>query len=360
MKFIKKLFSPKLRSRTISYLLVIAFYIVIQSMINSGTLSSLMKGVLIPLCAYTVAAIALNIVVGFLGDLSLGQAGFMSVGGYFGAFVAALVLAKTGNNITAIIAAIIGGTLCAAIFGVLIGVPILKLEGDYLAIVTLAFGQIVKTLVSNVYLGFDSNGVQFSFITDKTSLAADGKMVINGPIGLSKNPRISTFTIGIVLVLTTIFIAYNLIYSKSGRAIMAVRDNKIAALSVGVDTAKYKLMAFVVSAALAGAAGAYYFMNYATVSPGKFDFNLSIMILVYVVLGGLGNINGTIIATAALLVIPEKLRSLNDYRMLVYAIVLIGIMLLKNNNKFNDFYDNLTTNLKNKLSQLRNKKKGAE
>ena len=356
MKLIKDLFSPKKRGRTISYLMVIAFYAVIQAMIASKSISSLMKGMLVPLCAYVVAALALNLVVGILGDLSLGQAGFMSVGGYCGATVAAIAMKSIDNKILVLVLAVVAGAVVASIFGVIIGVPILKLHGDYLAIVTLAFGQIVKTLISNVYLGIDENGLQFAFINDTTKLSAEGKMIINGPIGLSGNSRISTFTIGIVLVLITLVIIYNMLYSKTGRAIMAVRDNRIAALSVGVDVSKYKLMAFVVSAALAGAAGAYYCMNYATVAPAKFDFNTSIMILVYVVLGGLGNMNGTIIATSILLVLPEMLRGLSDYRMVIYAVVLIVMMLVTNNQTSKTYIEKT----KAKVNGLFNKKKGAE
>lgn len=358
MKNVKKLFSPKLRSRTISYLMVIVFYAIIQTMITTKSLSALMKGLLVPLCAYSIAAVALNLVVGILGDLSLGQGGFMSIGGYFGAFIAALTMQYIDNTVIVLVISVVCGALLAALFGALVGIPILKLEGDYLAIVTLAFGQIVKTIVSNVYLGLDSDGFQFAFIDDTTRVATDGRMVINGPIGLLNNPRISTFTFGIVLLLVALFIVYNLIYSKQGRAIMAVRDNKIAALSVGINTSRFKLTAFVVSAALAGAAGAFYCMNYATVSPAKFDFNLSIMILVYVVLGGLGKINGTLIATAALLIIPEKLRALNDYRMIIYAVILIVIMLVKNNDSINQQYTKFTNSLKDKVSKLF-KKKGA-
>lgn len=358
MKNIKQLFSPKLRSRTFSYLMVIVFYAIIQTMITTKSLSSLMKGLLVPLCAYSIAAVALNLVVGILGDLSLGQGGFMSIGGYFGAFVAAVTMQYIDNTVIVLIISVIGGAFLASIFGVLIGVPILKLEGDYLAIVTLAFGQIVKTIVSNIYLGIDSKGIQFAFINDTTRVANDGRMIINGPIGLLNNPRISTFTFGVVLLIVALFVVYNLIYSKQGRAIMAVRDNKIAALSVGIKTSKFKLIAFVVSAALAGAAGAFYCMNYATVSPAKFDFNLSIMILVYVVLGGLGKVNGTLIATAALLIIPEKLRGLNDYRMIIYAVILIAIMLIKNNETINEQYTRLYNSVKDKAIKLF-KKKGA-
>jgi branched-chain amino acid transport system permease protein len=129
----------------------------------------------------------------------------------------------------------------------------------------------------------------------------------------------------------TLFVVQNLINSRSGRAIKAVRDNRIAAESVGIDTTKYRLMAFVVSAALAGMAGALYAQNYTAIVPKKFDFNTSILILVFVVLGGMGNIRGGILSAALLTILPEKLRFIGDYRMLMYAIVLILVMLFSNN-----------------------------
>ena len=355
MRYLKSMFSSKNRARTISFLMVIVFYAIIQSAIATRSISSLMKGMMVPLCAYVIAALALNLVVGILGDLSLGQAGFMSVGGYFGATVATLALQHVNNELLVLLIAVLAGALIAAVFGVIIGVPILKLQGDYLAIVTLAFGEIVKTIVSNIYLGFDENGLQFAFVNDTTRLSSAGTMIINGPIGLSGNARISTFTIGIVLVLLTLIIIYNLMYSRQGRAVMAVRDNRIAALSVGVDVSKYKLMAFVVSAALAGAAGAFYCMNYSTVSPTKFDFNTSIMILVYVVLGGLGNMNGTIIATAVLLILPEQLREFKDYRMVIYAIILIAMMIITNNQKCR----NVLEKIKDGIAKIFRRNKGA-
>ena len=156
MKNVKKLFSPKLRSRTISYLMVIVFYAIIQTMITTKSLSALMKGLLVPLCAYSIAAVALNLVVGILGDLSLGQGGFMSIGGYFGAFIAALTMQYIDNTVIVLVISVVCGALLAALFGALVGIPILKLEGDYLAIVTLAFGQIIKSLINNIYLGVDN------------------------------------------------------------------------------------------------------------------------------------------------------------------------------------------------------------
>jgi len=334
----KYLISPRKRSCTISFVLVIILYLIVNVLISTGNISSLIKGLLIPVCSYIIAALALNLTVGILGNLSLGQAGFMSAGAFTGAVVAAKMSQLTDSKMLILTVCVLAGTLTAAIFGMIVGIPVLKLEGDYLAIVTLAFGQIVKSLISNLYVGIDSNGLQFSFIDDKTHLASGGKMIINGPSGLSGNTRMSTFTAGFVLILITLAVIYHLLESRYGRAIMATRDNKVVALTVGINTSKYKLITFVISAALTGAAGVLYAMNFSSITPAKFDFNLSIFILIYVVLGGLGNMPGTIIATIVLLLLPEMLRELNNYRMIIYALILIAIMLITNNESLRSLY----------------------
>ena len=180
----------------------------------------------------------------------------------------------------------------------------------------------------------DENGLHFSLQNEMAlGLAEGGKSILKGPMGFTSNVKLATFTAGFILILITLTIALNLINSRSGRAIMALRDNRIAAESVGIGATKYKLMAFVTSAVLAGAAGVLYAMNYSSMAPKKFDFNTSILILVFVVLGGIGNIRGSIIAAAFLTYLPELLRNFNldEYRMLVYAIVLILVMLVTNN-----------------------------
>ncbi len=340
-EFFRYLISPRKRSCTASFGLVIILYLVMSVLIRTGNVSSLIKGLLIPLCSYIVAALALNLTVGILGDLSLGQAGFMSVGAFTGAVVSASMQQTTDSQILILIVSILVGTLTAAFFGALVGIPVLKLEGDYLAIVTLAFGQIVKTLISNLYVGIDPNGLQFSFVEDRTHLAAGGKMIINGPSGLSGTTRMSTFTVGFVLIVITLLVRYHLLESRYGRAIMATRDNKVVALTVGINTSKYKLITFVISAALTGAAGVLYAMNFSSITPAKFDFNLSIFILIYVVLGGLGNMTGTIVSTIVLMLLPELLRELNDYRMIIYALILIAIMLITNNRSLRSLYEKL-------------------
>ncbi len=319
------------RSNMITYLMVIVAYVIVQVMISGGSISSSLKGQLVPICAYIVAAISLNLTVGVLGELSLGHAGFMSAGAFSGV-VAAQCFSQNIDNpvIVLVLAMIVGGTV-AAIVGVLVGVPVLRLSGDYLAIVTLAFGEIIKGIVNNLFVGMDADGGLHFCMIKNTLEMTDGKMLINGPMGLVGVPRIATFTMGFVLIMVCLFVIFNLVNSKSGRAIMALRDNKIAAQSVGINVANYKLMAFVISAAMAGMAGVLFATNFSTVVASKFDINTSILILVFVVLGGLGSMRGSIIAATVLTVLPEMLREFSEYRMLVYAVVLIVMMLATNN-----------------------------
>lgn len=318
------------KSNIITYGLVLVIYIVVQTLVSTGNLSSLMQGLLVPLCAYVIVAVALNLVVGISGELSLGHAGFMCVGAFSSAFFSKCTQAAITNSGLRFFLALVIGAAAAAVFGFLIGIPVLRLRGDYLAIVTLAFGEIIKNIVNVLYIGRDSSGFHFS-MKDSVALGldADGEVLINGAKGITGTPKDSTFTVGVILIVIALVIVLNLINSRDGRAIMAIRDNRIAAESVGINITKYKLMAFTISASLAGVAGVLYAHNLSTLTalPKNFGYNQSIMILVYVVLGGIGNIRGSIIAAVVLTLLPEMLRGLNDYRMLIYAIVLILLML---------------------------------
>lgn len=314
------------KSNLITFGIVIAFYIIIQLLSAADLLSNSFSGQLVPICAYVILAISLNLTVGILGELSLGHAGFMSVGAFSGTLVWVSLSATTPKPLALLLSFIVGG-LVAGAFGFLVGVPVLRLSGDYLAIVTLAFGEIVKNVMNACYLGVDANGLHFS-LKDASSLnMEDGKLLINGAQGITGITKASNFTIGIVLVILTLVVILNLVNSRAGRAITSIRDNEIAARSVGVPITKYKLMAFVTSAVFAGIAGVLYSLNYSSLVAKKFDYNTSILILVFVVLGGIGNLRGSVIAAAVLTVLPEMLRGMNDYRMLIYAIVLIVVMI---------------------------------
>ena len=276
-------------------------------------------------------AVSLNLTVGILGELSLGHAGFMCVGAFSGALFSKCMKGAIDPTVSLVIAIFVGAAV-AAVFGILIGIPVLRLRGDYLAIVTLAFGEIIKNLVNAVFLGRDADGFHISF-KDSMSLGLKdgGEVLIKGPQGITGTPQAATFTIGIILVLITLIIVMNLVNSRTGRAIMSIRDN-----SIGINITKYKLLAFSISAALAGVAGVLYAHNLTTLTalPKNFGYNMSIMILVYVVLGGIGSIRGSVISTVILYLLPELLRGLNNYRMLIYAIVLILAMLFNSAPQF--------------------------
>lgn len=313
-----------------TYGIVIIAYLVMQLMIMTGNVSSLMQGLLVPLCVYVILTLSLNLTVGILGELSLGHAGFMCVGAFTGAFFSRCMEDVITIGLLRFILALLIGAVCAGIAGLLIGMPVLRLKGDYLAIVTLAFGEIIKNIVNVLCVGKDSRGLHFS-MKDSLSLGLepDGEVIIDGAQGITGTPKDSTFTIGVILIILTLIIVLNLIHSRDGRAIMSIRDNLIAAESIGIPITKYKLMAFSISAALAGVAGVLYAHNLSSLmaTPKNFGYNMSIIILVYVVLGGIGNMRGSIISAVVLTLLPELLRGLNNYRMLIYAVILIVMML---------------------------------
>jgi len=332
--------SKKTRSNIITFGIVILAFGIMQGLSSAGAVSSSTQGLLVPITAYICLTISLNLVVGISGELSLGHAGFMSVGAFSGVVAASMMQGSVGSDPLRFLLSLVVAGAFAAVAGLLIGIPVMRLHGDYLAIVTLAFGEIIKNLLNNLWLGVDEYGLHVSMQNaNALGLTEGGKILINGPQGATGIDRLSTFTFGFILVLFTLFVVLNLINSRSGRAIMAVRDNRIAAESVGISTTKYRLMAFVVSAALAGMAGALYAMNYSSIVPKKFDFNTSINILVYVVLGGMGSIRGGIISATILTILPEKLRFLGDFRMLIYAVVLIGVMLFTNSSTIKQFLE---------------------
>ena len=326
-------FKKFLKGNALTYLMVIAAYVILFLMQNLGLMSNSLSGFLVPICAYIVMAVSLNLTVGIMGELSLGHAGFMSVGAYMGAVCSALLADLIPFAPVRLAISMVGGGILAGLVSLIVVVPVLRLRGDYLAIVTLAFGEIIRNILQVIYIGKDANGVHFAMSEAALDMAEGGKMIVRGPMGVVGIQKISTLTMGFILVMITLVVVLNLIRSRQGRAIMAMRDNRIAAESIGISIAKYKIMAFVTSAVLAGAAGSLYAMNFSSILSKKFDFNTSILILVFVVLGGMGNIRGSVIAAAALTILPELLRQYADYRMLVYAIVLIVVMLVSNNPK---------------------------
>jgi branched-chain amino acid transport system permease protein len=334
-----KKIKPQTKKSFTTYLLMIAFFVLAQVMIATGSISSMLKDLLVPLCVYSMLAVSLNLTVGILGELSLGQAGFMCVGAYVSSMFSITIQQSIPQSYIRFPLALIIGGLVAAVFGILIGIPVLRLRGDYLAIVTLAFGEIIKNVFASIYLGYDDAGVHVAMNYSDLNLADDGKVIINGALGINGTPKDSTFIIAFVLLMLTLIVAYNFIYSRTGRAVMSIRDNRIAAESIGLNITKYKLITFCLTAFFAGVAGALYSHNFSTLQASKFDYNLSILILVFVVLGGIGNIRGSVIAAIILTMLPELLRSINNYRMLIYSIVLIAIMIFTSNDTIKAYID---------------------
>lgn len=323
----------------INYGIVIAAFAALQVLMGMGRLSNTLQSLLVPACCYIVMAVSLNLTVGILGELSLGHAGFMSLGAFSGITASILLQSAIPMAPLRLAVSMAVGAAFGALGGAIVGVPVLRLQGDYLAIVTLAFGQIIQNIIMVLYVGVDSRGIHFAASSKRFDLAPDGTAIIKGPMGAVGVQKLASFTAGFVLILITLLVVQNLVNSRSGRAIMALRDNRIAAESVGINVTKYKLMAFVISAAMAGAAGALFALGQNTITANKFDFNTSILILVFVVLGGQGNMWGSILAATFLTVLPETraMRGLADYRMLVYAVVLILVMLATNNPTIQDF-----------------------
>lgn len=328
------------------YILTLVVFIYCEMAMN-GTMglsvSHSTKGLLVPICCWVVMAVSLNLVVGISGELSLGHAGFMSVGCFTGIVVSSwLVNAGVHNLALRVIITFAASGFFAMIAGFIIGIPVLRLKGDYLAIVTLAFGEIIRSIMNCLYVSIDGTHLYFGFLNNKLP----GKGIVNGSAStkllaavkegkeiVTPAVKIGTedgFIIGILLIIFTLIVVLNLVHSRSGRAIMSVRDNVIAAESSGVDVMKYRLMAFVVSAVLAGMAGSLYGLSM-PIDPSKFRFDQSITVLVFVVMGGIGNMTGSMIAATVLTILPEKLRSFSNYRMLAYAILLIVMMLVTNN-----------------------------
>ena len=296
----------KNKNNIIIFAVTIAVYALVMILVNAGLLSRQMTSIIVPVCVNIMLAVSLCLIVGFLGELTLGHASFMSIGAYTGALITLNTTALPVPLAFAI--AILAGGLVAGLFGILIGVPVLRLKGDYLAIVTLGFGEIIKSIINSL-------------------------TITGGAAGLSNIPKYSTykqFTLIYIIMVLMILLIANLLHSRHGRAISSIRDNYIAAEATGIPVSRFKVTAFVISAVFAGIAGVIYAHNVGILKPGNFDYNKSIEILVMVVLGGMGNIKGSIIAALILTLLPEVLRGLDDYRMLMYAVVLIAMMIFNN------------------------------
>lgn len=316
-----------------------------------------------------ILAVSLNFVVGFLGELSLGHAGFMAVGAFLGGKLSTILVNALGANSTNIfilILSLVLGAVCAAVCGVVVGFAALRLRGDYLAIVTLAFGEIVRVIFINSSYDNAINKINATKLPEfiKNFLGKILELLdFGGALGLQspsfpKKKMYILVIIGFLLILFTLFVIQNILKSKTGRAITAIRDNEIAAKAMGIDVTKHKLMVFVISAAFAGMAGVLFSYANKPVSASSFGYNYSIEILIMVVLGGMGSINGSIISASLITILNEflskKLTGDNAiYKDLFYAVILILVIIYNNAPALKNLREKL--NLKNLIGKLFNK-----
>lgn len=335
MSYFKNIASSFKLKNYLNYIVVAVFLIAMIALDGGGMLSRSTITLLTRIAYSIVLAVSLNLVVGFLGELSLGHAGFMCVGAYIGCFFANYLHTFIENDLLVLIVSMIVGGLIAALFGFIIGLPALRLKGDYLAIVTLAFGEIVRNIFKNLEMFGGAMGL------NTTKFKAD-----------------KLFIVAFVVVLIVLILVQNLIRSKHGRAITAIRDNEIAAKAMGINVTFYKLFVFIIAAFFAGVAGVLYGHATTPVLYTFFSYNYSIEILVMVVLGGMGSINGSIIAATLITYVNFLLQSklsgdLAALKLLIYALILIAVILFNNAPVFKPFKDKLTgivNSVKRKLS----------
>ena len=311
---------------------------------SSGLKGEYYRGILITIGINIILATSLNVVCGYLGQLPLGHAGFMAVGAYAGAIfmksTPAAALLRAGNHaavIPYIIIAVIISAVVAGFFGLIIGIPALRLKGDYLAIITLGFGEIIRVVLTNIdsVLGF-----KFTY----------------GASGLARIPKFTSLNVIFVFTVICLFLIHVFMKSRHGRAVLSIRDNEIAAESVGINTTFYKTLAFVFSAMLAGIAGCLYAGYIGSLYPSTFKFMKSIEILVMVVLGGMGSMLGSVISAVVLTALPEVLRSFSEYRMVVYSLALVLMMLFRPKGLMGTYDFSMGNTIENIINRIRFRK----
>lgn len=287
------------KKNILTLILIIVFYAIVQVLITNGIINSFYEITLATICINIILAVSLNLVTGFTGQFSLGHAGFMSIGAYVGALINMEM-----NSTSGFLIGIIAGAIAAALVGILIGIPTLRLKGDYLAIATLGMAEIIRVVFLNME-------------------------VTNGAAGLNGIPRYTNWLWLFVFTALTVVLINNFVRSSQGRACISIREDEIAAESMGVNTTQYKVMAFAIGAFFAGIAGALYSSYFYFIKPNIFGFMKSIDILVIVVFGGMGSITGSIIAAIALAVLTTFLQAYSELRMIIYALLLVVIMLFR-------------------------------
>lgn len=279
--------------------IMIAGYIIINVLELTGIIGQFAETTLVLIGINIILATGLNLIIGFSGQFSLGHAGFMAIGAY----VCALITTAIPNALGMILG-LIAGAIFSGIVALIVGIPTLRLNGDYLAIATMGVAEIIRIILNNL-------------------------KITNGPAGLYNIPMLATWPVVYLLVCVTTIIIVNFIHSRNGRAVMSVREDEIAAESMGVNITKWKVIAFVVGAATAAIGGALHANYIQTIAPTDFGIMESINILIIVVLGGIGSITGTFVAAAVLGILDMILQNFGTLRMVLYSLALILIMVFK-------------------------------
>ncbi len=303
-----------LRNYLINALAVVVLFILMKVLMSAGVINRYYEGIIIFILINIILAVSLNLATGFLGQLTLGHAGFMAVGAYTAAMTSialhpalqALMIyfpSWVADGLTLILSLVVAG-ISAAIVGIIIGIPALRLRGDYLAIITLGFGEVIRVIINNI-------------------------KATGGAQGLTGIPKIASFNSVFWVTVCIVFVIYTLTRSRQGRAILSIREDEIAAEAVGVKTTKFKVMGFALAAAFAGVGGGLYAQYIAFLDPNTFNFMRSTELLVIVVLGGMGSITGSIIAAIVLTILPEALRSFSNIRLLLYSFILVVMMIFR-------------------------------
>ena len=319
----------------INALLFVGFLILGLALINAGIVTKYYTKVLMLIGINIILTVSLNIATGYLGQLPLGHAGFMAVGAY----AAAIFMTRSGlDSSVSFPIGLVLGALVAGIFGILIGIPALRLKGDYLAIITLGFGEIIRVVLLNIdsVLGFK---------------------LTYGAASLKNIPKDTTFLNTFLCVGIVCFLIHTMMKSRHGRAILSIRENEIAAESCGINVTYYKVLGFAASAAFAGLAGALYAGYLGILNPSSFGFMKSIEILVMVVLGGMGSMIGSIVSAVVLTAVPEILRAFSEYRMILYSLLLISVMIFKPSGLMGQFDFSLSRMLERLLNKLKKQEK---
>lgn len=307
--------------------LIILGYALLMLLVNFKVLNRYQANLLIPVGYNIIMAVSLNLSCGYLGQLPLGHAGFMSIGAYTAALFTIAVELPPALEMG--LGVLIGG-LVASVFGFIIGLPALRLKGDYLAIITLGFGEIIRVIILNLPF-------------------------TGGAFGLEGIEKHTTLTWTYILVVVTVFTIHTLMKSRHGRAILSIREDEIAAESSGISTTYYKTLAFTISAFFAGVAGALYGHYLSILDPASFGFMKSVEILVMVVLGGLGSMIGSVVAAFGLTLLPELLREFDSYRMVIYSLLLVVVMIFKPSGLFGRYDFSMGDTLDKLFEKIRNK-----